>query len=88
MGRVGGGGWVGGGEGGPEGGSSATEAWHQGMKGKEKVTGVLGCLEPSELSSEVTKSPSGCRVSPREVIHILMEGTGQNTEQLSPLLSV
>lgn len=70
------------------GGVSASEAWPPLIKGKEKVTGVWGCLEPSELSREVTDSPSGCRDPSQEVIHILMEGRrGPDNEQLFPLLS-
>lgn len=55
-------------------GLSVSEARHQLIKGKAKVTGIGRCLEPSELSSEVTDSPSGWRVSSQEVIHILMGG--------------
>lgn len=55
---------------------------------KEKVTGVLGCLEPSQPSNEVTNSPFGCRVPSPEVIHILMAGRRQDNEQLLLLLSV
>lgn len=45
---------------------------------------MLGCLEPSEPSNEVTNSPFGCRVPSLEVIHILMEGRRQDNEQLLP----
>lgn len=69
-------------------GISPSEAWHPLIKGKEKVTGIWGCLEPSELSGGVTDSPSGCRDPSQEVIHILMEGRrGPDNEQLFPLLS-
>lgn len=57
-------------------------------QGKEKVTGILGCLEPSEPSNEVTNAPFGCRVPSLKVIHILMEERRQDNEQLLLLLSV
>lgn len=59
---------------GAEGRVPATGGLASTMRGKEKVTGTLGCLKPSDLSREVTHSPSGCPVPSPEVTHILMAG--------------
>ena len=55
------------------------EGWHQLIRGKENVSGILGCLELSDPNHEVSHSPSGCLVPSPEVTHILMGGGGEVT---------
>ena len=59
--------------------SLSLEGWHQLIRGKENVSGILGCLEPSDLNHEVSHSPSGCLVPSLEVTHILMGAGGEVT---------
>lgn len=78
-------GWAGAGGG----GLRPLEAWYEHITGKEKVNGMLGCLEPGEPSSEVAEvtCPASGGLVPalgeRKRVgedHIIMEGRRQDCE--------